>query len=208
MPITSHTNGGSTRFTTEGPVFQYPRSPTGGIPGRDPISSDFFRFCGDAAFAPIQLAFAGVFDRFPELQFYWGETQAGWLPFALFQIDDHWERYRKLAQEQWGLGSLARRPSEYLRSHNLWGFLYDPIAVRLRHDAGVENLLWGNDFAHIAGNWPHSRDIIDEMFAGVPDDERHLILAGNAVRFFHLNDGGPAQGAPATAGSARAEAPA
>ena len=190
MPITSHTNGGSTRFTNEGPVFPYPRAETETRVQRDPISIEFFRFCGDAAFAPIQLAFAGVFDRFPDLQIYWGETQAGWLPFALWQIDDHYDRYMSLVNEQWGLEPLERRPSDYLRSQNLWGFLYDAVAVRLRHDAGVQALLWGSDFAHIASNWPHSRQIIDEIFTGVPEDERHLMLAGNAVRFFHLEDEG------------------
>jgi predicted TIM-barrel fold metal-dependent hydrolase len=149
---------------------------------------EFFRFCGDAAFAPIQLAFAGVFDRFPDLQIYWAETQVGWLPFALWQIDDHCERYLPGVQERWGLSSLERRPSEYLRTQNLWGFLYDAVGVRLRHDTGVEALLWGSDFAHVASNWPHSREVIDEMFDGVPADERHLMLAGNAIRFFHLDE--------------------
>jgi predicted TIM-barrel fold metal-dependent hydrolase len=190
MPITSHTNGGGTRFTNEGPTFLYPHPPAndGGVLSRDPISVEFFRFCGDAAFAPIQLAFAGVFDRFPELQIYWAETQVGWLPFALWQIDDHCERYLPLIRQRWGLSALERRPSDYLRTQNLWGFLYDPVGVRLRHDAGPQSLLWGSDFAHVASNWPRSGQIIDEMFAGVPDDERDLMVAGNAIRFFHLDE--------------------
>jgi uncharacterized protein len=190
MPITSHTAGGSTRFTNDGPSFLYSHPPAndGGALSRDPISTDLFRFCGDAAFAPIQLAFAGVFDRFPDLQIYWAETQVGWLPFALCQIDDHCARYLPLIQERWGLNALKRRPSEYVRTQNLWGFLYDPLGVRLRHDAGPEALMWGSDFAHAASNWPHSRQIIADMFAGVPDSERDLMVAGNAVRFFHLNE--------------------
>ena len=38
------------------------------------------RFGGDAAFAPMQMAFAGVWDRFPALRIYWAETMIGWLP--------------------------------------------------------------------------------------------------------------------------------
>jgi hypothetical protein len=30
--------------------------------------------------------------------------------------------------------------------------------------------------------------VIEADFAGVPDDERHLMLAGNAVRFLHLDE--------------------
>jgi predicted TIM-barrel fold metal-dependent hydrolase len=186
MPITSHSSTGTTRFTSEGPVFQYPLNPEGAV-GRDPLTIEFFRFCGDAAFAPMQLAFAGVFDRFPDLRIYWAETQAGWLPFALWQIDDHYRRYRQLVEEQWGLDPLERKPSDYLRQQNLWGFLYDGLAVRMRHDTGVDALMWGNDFAHIASDWPNSQRIIDEMFDGVPDAERDAMVAGNAVRFFHLD---------------------
>jgi hypothetical protein len=29
--------------------------------------------------------------------------------------------------------------------------------------------------------------VMEEDFEGVPEDERHLMLAGNVVDFFHLN---------------------
>jgi hypothetical protein len=64
----------------------------------------------------------------------------------------------------------------------------DPLGVRLRHDVGVKALLWGSDFAHATGDWPESRRVIDETFAGVPPDERYAMLAGNAIEFFKLKD--------------------
>ena len=81
MPITAHTNGGTTRFMREGPVYQYSKTPARVIPGRDPISL-LFRFSNDNPIAPLQLAFTGLFDRFPKLQIYWSETQAGWLAYS------------------------------------------------------------------------------------------------------------------------------
>ena len=185
MPITGHTVAATTRFTGEGPAFLYPRKPARNT--GDPITL-IFRFCGDAAFTPIQMAYAGVFDRFPDLKLYWGETQIGWLPFALWMIDDSYERYGAEAKSQWGLEPLERRPSEYLRDQNLWGFLTDPVGVEMRHKTGVHALMWGSDFAHPASDWPNSRMKLDEAMAGVPDDERNLMLAGNAVRFFHLDE--------------------
>ena len=149
------------------------------------------RFASDNALAPMQLAFAGVFDRFPNLRVYWAETQIGWIPYCLSQIDDTYERNRHWAYRQWGLEPLKLKPSEYLRQYNLWGFMKDPHGVRLRHDIGVKTLLWGSDFAHATGDWPHSRKVIEETFAGVPDDERHALLAGNAVEFFRLKDSAP-----------------
>jgi predicted TIM-barrel fold metal-dependent hydrolase len=46
--------------------------------------------------------------------------------------------------------------------------------------------MWGSDFPHSAGDWPNSRRVIEEIFKGVPEDERRRMLAGNAVEFFHL----------------------
>jgi predicted TIM-barrel fold metal-dependent hydrolase len=197
MPVASHTNGGTTRFTNQGPIYQHKRTPSDTTHSRDPMPL-LFRFCGENAMAPLQMAMTGLFDRFPELRIYWSESQAGWLPYALFQYDDNFERNRYWAEREWGMEPPQKKPSEYLLQNSLWGFLKDPLAVRLRHDIGVENLLWGSDFAHATGDWPHSRQVIDEMFAGVPDDERYLMLAGNAVNFYHLDAEAKRSVAPAT----------
>ena len=184
MPITAHTNGGSTRFYDTGPLFQYPKR--GGRTGGDPVSV-LLRFVGDQATGHLQMTMAGVFDRFPALRIYWGETQAGWIPHALAQIDDNWECNRFLAEQDYGLTAPAKPISSYMTENGLWGFLNDPVGVRLRHDVGIDTLLWGSDFAHSASAWPFSREVIEKSFAGVPDDERYRLLAGNAVDFFRLD---------------------
>jgi predicted TIM-barrel fold metal-dependent hydrolase len=184
MPLTSHTGGGSTRFRDKGPSFLFPHRPE---TDRGNPFSQMFRFCGDAAYAPMQMAFAGVWDRFPKLQIYWAETMAGWLPFALWQIDDHYERYQHLWKALWGLGPLKHKPSEYLREHCLWGFLYDPVGVSARAATGADKLIWGSDFAHAASDWPNSRESIEKSFSGVPQKDRDSMLAGNVVKFFHLD---------------------
>jgi uncharacterized protein len=193
IPVSHHTGGGTTRMTrADEPTFHYARnvgmSEDGGS-ATDPMRHWLFRFCGDAACAPVQMAFEGVWDRFPGLQIYWAETMIGWLEYALWQIDEHYERYKYMAEGLYGLEYLERMPSEYLREHCLWGFLYDPIGVRHRDAVGSERVLWGSDFPHSASDWPHSHRVIEENFAGVPEGDRRLMVAGNAVRFFHLDEG-------------------
>jgi predicted TIM-barrel fold metal-dependent hydrolase len=134
------------------------------------------------------MAFGGVFDRFPDLQVYWAETMAGWIEYALFQIDDHYDRYKYMAQDLYGLAPLRRKPSEYLVANNMWGFLYDPVGVAHRHAAGVEKIMWGSDFPHVASDWPDSATTLARNFEGVSEEERYLMVAGNAIRFFHLDD--------------------
>ncbi|HWP60922.1 MAG TPA: amidohydrolase family protein [Candidatus Acidoferrales bacterium] len=185
FPVASHTNGGTTRFTDQGPIFQYPGKPLGKYQ-RDPVSL-LFRFAGEQPMAPLQMAMAGVFDRFPDLKIYWAETQIGWLPFSFEQIDDNYERNRYWGEREFGIKPVARRPSEYLKENCLWGFMRDPWGVKCRREIGVDIILWGSDFAHATGNWPHSLDVINETFAGVTEEERYQMLAGNAIRFFRLD---------------------
>ena len=187
MPLTSHTNGGTTRFTREGPIFVYKgQSPAQRNAERDPMSL-LFRFAGEAPMVPMQMAMTGVFDRFPKLKIYWAETQAGWLSYSLVQLDDNHERNRYWGARDYGFEPPAHPPSYYMRENSLWGFMKDPVGVRLRHDVGVENLIWGSDFAHATGDWPNSRQVIEEIFVAVPEDEKYRMVAGNVVDFFNLD---------------------
>ena len=81
---------------------------------------------------------------------------------------------------------LKQEASRYIREHCLWGFIYDPIGLRLRYDIGIDKIMWGNDFPHSAGDWPNSKRVIEDMFSGVPEDEKEKILMRNVVDFFQL----------------------
>jgi predicted TIM-barrel fold metal-dependent hydrolase len=184
MPLTAHVGFVAGR----GPTFKYEREPAG-IAGRgDPVWQVARPNASAGAQVAVQLIFARVFDRFPRLQFYFAESNIGWVPFFLEQADDRYRRLRFIAEREYGVAPLKRLPSEYVKDHCHWGFIRDTLGVQLRHLVGVEKVMWENDFPHNAGDWPHSREVIDEMFAGVPDDEKHQMLAGNAVKYFHLED--------------------
>ena len=120
------------------------------------------------------------------MKLYFAETMAGWLPSAFEQLDDTYERSRYWMERDFGLAPFLAPPSHYLKKHISWGFIRDIYGVRVRHDIGIDSLMWGSDFPHSASNWPHSDKIIDEMFVGVPDPEMHQLLDGNVRRYFHL----------------------
>ena len=176
----------------EGPSLLYER--TAGKPSRgadDPILGLVRRIVPqEGCLNAFQLIQGGVFDRFPKLKVYWAETLIGWLPYFLEQLDDSWNRGQYWMGRYYGLKPLARRPSEYIQDHCLWGFVHDPYGVRARDEIGIHRVMWGSDFPHARGNWPHSRQVIEKMFAGVPEEERYQMLAGNAVEFFHLENAG------------------
>lgn len=145
------------------------------------------RFGGNGGLNAVQLLLFGVFDRIPKLKIYWAETQMGWLPYYYTQLDDVYKRSRHWMERYFGLKPLEKEPSRYLREHCYWGFIYDPIGLRLRYEIGIDRIMWGNDFPHSAGDWPNSRRIIADLFAAVPDDERSKILSSNVAEFFHLH---------------------
>jgi uncharacterized protein len=186
MPLTNHNDGkmGSGRGE---PAFKYDKEPGEDVHQREPLNY-FFRFTNDAMTASIQMAFAGVWDRFPTLEMYWAETMIGWFEYGLWQVDDHYRRYMPMIHENWGLRYLERKPSEYLKERTYWGFLHDPVGIRRRDCIGYDKLMWGTDFAHAASEWPNSIKLMEQDFAGVPENERRAMLVDNCVKYFHLND--------------------
>jgi uncharacterized protein len=128
-----------------------------------------------------QLVTSGVFDRIPELRIYMAETNAAWLPHALFMLDDSYALYR----EPYGL-DLPLRPSEYILEHVLFGIVRDPVVLKMLDLVPADRLIWGSDFPHSVGSWPKSSDWIEDAFVGVPTAARRRITRDNVVEFFGL----------------------
>ena len=188
MPLTIHTSFPQRTRGRDVYHLGYPKQPQG--EERPPdflqrIARHGIYHCG--AVEAAQLILDGVFDRFPRLRIYWAENNIGWLPYFYQQMDQAYKVSASWAERLLGLKRLSRLPSEYLREHALWGFFDDPIGVELRHHVGVDKIMWSTDFPHIVTHWPRSLEVMEQQFAGVPDDERELMLAGNAVRFFRLD---------------------
>jgi predicted TIM-barrel fold metal-dependent hydrolase len=135
----------------------------------------------DAPKRMLEFIFAGVLDRFPGLTIYLAEVDCGWLPYFADQADDNYLRHSRASLKD---VKLSRLPSEYMKDFFPCGFVTDPYAIENRHRIGVERMLWSNDYPHIVSDWPYSWKTINATFANVPADERHAILAGNAMRIF------------------------
>ena len=189
MPLIVHTSFPTKVGSRETRLFKYPKEPQG--ENRPP--TDFVqRFARQGPYhsgsvEASQLVVSGVFDRFPRLQIYWAENNVGWLPYFYEQIDHEYSINRFWAERYLGLPRLKRRPSEYLKEHAYWGFFEDHVGVKLRHEIGVDRMMWSTDFPHVVTRWPHSLEMMDSQMKDVPEEERHKMAAGNAVKFFRLN---------------------
>jgi predicted TIM-barrel fold metal-dependent hydrolase len=137
-----------------------------------------------------EMIFSGCLDRFPRLQLIGVEVQAGWIPAFVEYWDDRYWRNRVRANI-----NLKLLPSEYFKRNWLVTFIVDYYAVRNRDVVGVDNIMWSTDYPHHGTDWPYSRKVIDQMFFGVPAEDRFKITCGNAMRVYGLSDslGGTAQ---------------
>jgi uncharacterized protein len=192
MPLIIHTSFPAKVGSRETPLFKYPREPRG---EQRPPTDFVQRFARQGphhtgSVEASQLVISGVFDRFPRLQIYWAENNVGWLPYFYEQIDHEYSINRFWAERHLGLPKLKRRPSEYLKEHAYWGFFEDHVGVKLRHEVGVDRMMWSTDFPHVVTRWPNSVDMFRSQTAGVSEDERWQMAAGNAVKFFHLDHEG------------------
>ncbi len=125
---------------------------------------------------------SGLFDRFPKLTFISVEAGAGWIPYFLEQMDDRYWRNRG-----WAKVDLELLPSAYFHRNWMATFVQDFYGIRNRHAAGIGNIMWSTDYPHHISDWPYSRKIAMEMFAGVPEAERDQICCGNAAKLYKLN---------------------
>lgn len=191
VPLCIHVSFNRGGSRANHPKFKYPKETPEimSMIGRRTLIDRVSRYGLDPALTPTQLTLAGVFDRFPTLKFFQAETHIGWLPFWLESADLQYERNFYWSQQYLGVERLARMPSEYIKDHFYWSLQGERHGIHhLRHDLGVDKLMWATDFPHIESDFPHSQEIILEEFAGVPEDEKRMMLAGNAIKYFHLNE--------------------
>jgi predicted TIM-barrel fold metal-dependent hydrolase len=123
----------------------------------------------------------GVLERFPELKVVFVEPGVGWVAWWLYTVDD------LAARQGYDFPGLKKAPSEYFRQSVSVTFIDEPDVVRHARDIiGINNVMWSSDYPHPVTSWPRSQKIADEVTAGVTDDERELILSGNATRVWNL----------------------
>ena len=129
------------------------------------------------------LIWSGTFDRFPGLKFVITECGAFWAADLLWSMDIAYDREhaaKKLGSQL--TANMSMRPSEYF-DRNCWIGASNTRRRELarRYEIGVGNLMWGNDFPHPEGTWPHTRQWLHDAFCDIPVDETRRMLGLSAA---------------------------
>jgi predicted TIM-barrel fold metal-dependent hydrolase len=126
------------------------------------------------------LACGGVLARHPDLHFVMVEVNAGWMAWTMNTLDDYHQAFGAASRKP----NLEELPSHYLRHQVHATFQTDPVAIATRELTGLDCLMWGNDYPHAEGTFPHSNAVLDDLLAGVDEASAVQITAGNAARIF------------------------
>jgi predicted TIM-barrel fold metal-dependent hydrolase len=140
------------------------------------------------------LIYGGVFERHPDLKVAFTEQGSAWVVNELATLDSTIlvMDEDKSAQHFFGGDEMVHRlrklPSEYFARNCYLGS--SPLRLpecQMRYQIGVDRIMWGNDFPHIEGTYPHTMDAIRFVFAGVPEPEIRAMLAGNAAEVYRFD---------------------
>jgi len=136
------------------------------------------------ALSLCDMIFSGVFERHPALTLAIVEFELSWAPNILASMD---YTYRERHGEAIYRFKGGMRPSDFFHRNVVLSFQEDAVGIRLRDVIGVDNMMWGSDYPHSESTFPRSRKILEDILAGVPDDEGVKIAGANTARVYRFD---------------------
>jgi len=120
---------------------------------------------------------SGYALRYPNLKIAMSEGGIGWVAMLLDRLDNVVDR------SGYGLG-WDLRPAEVLQRNFWFCTLDDPSTISTRHRIGVENIMFETDYPHGDGTWPHTQQLVADVYGDLPTHELRSILCENAAALF------------------------
>jgi predicted TIM-barrel fold metal-dependent hydrolase len=135
------------------------------------------------------MIFGGVFERFPGLKFALTEVSEFWVPHLLELMDVRASVKHTSGKLGDFRSNLTMKPSEYFR-RNCWigaSALFDEGSTAVRHQIGIDRVMWGTDYPHPEGSWPKTREKLLSFMKGLPEEELTAMLGGNALNCYDVD---------------------
>lgn len=137
------------------------------------------------------LLMSGVFERFPKLNYILTEAGCAWVPETLARLDMIWSRVRTgtVGEFQFNTESMPPEPPSFYAKRNCHygASSAAPVEIKDRAAIGVDHVLWGSDYPHYEGTYPHSRLAIRHTFNDLPQEETRKMLGLNAADLYSFD---------------------
>ncbi len=107
------------------------------------------------------------------------------MPFWVQMMEQEYER-----QRHWANLPLTKGPKEFVGTNIFTTALDDFVAFDLakRDDILANATMFCTDYPHSVTLWPDTQKYISRLTAGMAEETKHKILAGNAVKVFNLEE--------------------
>ena len=125
------------------------------------------------------LTCAGVLDRYPKVNVAFVECDIGWLAWCMEFLDRAY-----LKHQHWVYPKLSMMPSDFVKRQVKLTFQEDPIGVRNLDVTSFDCAMWGSDFPHNEGTWPHSTDVVAETFVHHSMEDMRKVTHDNAAKLY------------------------
>jgi predicted TIM-barrel fold metal-dependent hydrolase len=168
MPISLHVAASKKHFSSSGNVL-----------------ADFSLAFTPTMYSLAAMIFSGVFDRHRKLKAVSVENDAAWVAGILERMDFRAHRDQGWAGAFNGI-TTGSAPSQIFHEHVGVTFMRDRTAVRNRDIIGLSSLMWGSDYPHFDGTWPHSQEVLAEHFGDVSLADQMRIARRNAIELYKL----------------------
>lgn len=122
----------------------------------------------------------GILERHPGLKIIFVEPGLFWLAGFIRFLDSRMHAH-------YDFPGVKELPSTYFKRQMATTFVHEPEGVELRHELGLNNVLWSTDFPHPVCNWPNASEKIRKQFEGVPEDEIRAITWENGARMYGID---------------------
>jgi predicted TIM-barrel fold metal-dependent hydrolase len=136
----------------------------------------------------VQFVLGGVFQRHPRLKFVITEAGCSWMPPLLDQLD----RVIRGANAG-GIGEIRYGDDERVAltasecfEQSCWMGVSQPgpADAAARDRIGLDRFMWGSDYPHDEGTYPHTREHLRSRFHDMAPADLHRILAVNAAELY------------------------
>jgi predicted TIM-barrel fold metal-dependent hydrolase len=149
---------------------------------------------GMAPRVATMLATSGVLERHTGIHVVFVEFNGGWLAPTMETADYYDDAFRRYDEFRVAARNrptiypdLPNVPSYYMRRQLHATFQVDKVALANMVWTGPDALMWGSDYPHEEGTYPHSRKIVAEQAASLPREVAVKVFRENAIDVFQFD---------------------
>jgi predicted TIM-barrel fold metal-dependent hydrolase len=129
--------------------------------------------------AAAQFVAGGALERHPDLRVLISEGGATWVPFVGDRLNEAHRQHHMFDD-----GRLTRAPKDYLMRQVYASFQHDETAVPTMTSMGYNNVMFGTDYPHIEGTYPHTQKVLHELLVGTDAATSERIRLGAFLELF------------------------